>query len=811
MLHFHFKSSLRTFGKNKVFSLINIIGLSVGVSAALVIYLLVSFDFSFDKFQKDGDRIYRVVTDATVMDQTAHISGVTYPMAAAVRNEIAGVEAVIHFYAVDNDARTKIIIPANGNDAPAVFGNQEDIIFADSSFFSFIPYRFLAGSASRPFDGSNQVVLTQSVSNLYFPGTNPGDVIGREIIINDTVRAIIKGVVRDFDRPTDFSFKIFISKQTLESRLLDISEQITWGGANSASQLLIKLSKDKKPGDVASQLNALYSNNRKPGRVTFAVSLQPLAEIHFDSVYSTPFVKRLAHQPTLYGMILVAVFLVVLACINFINLTTAQAIARAKEIGIRKTMGSSRKQLIIQFMGEAFLLTVAAALLSLAAVPGLLHIFDEFIPGGFRFELTEKVMLVLALIVLAVTVLSGFYPAVVLSSLKPASAIKDKGVHSKEKSVWLRKGFTVSQFVIAQVFIIGTIVVSQQLRYAVDKDLGFEKDAIIYLRTDGASVDPAQRSVFLDKVKAIAEVSQVSLASDPPSIDGAWMNTFTYRSEKQEIETPVQVKRADSAYLGLFGIKLIAGKNLSNSGTTKELLINETYSRILHFSNPQDAIGKMVSWDNNSYAIAGVIADFHQRSLHESITPLVLASGTEDMAEVNIALYSMDAAKWNSAIRKIEKVWKEVYPASVFEFRFLDDTVREFYVAEQKVSSLLKWSSALTIFISCLGLFGLLSYVAHRRRKEIGIRKVLGADVSSIVVLFSKDFMVLVVIAICIATPMAFALASSWLQNFAYRIDLAWWMFLLAGLLTVLIAAVTIGLQAFRAALTNPLISLRRE
>lgn len=813
MLLHQLKTAFRNLWKGRVFSFINLASLSIGISAALVIFLIISYDFSFDKFQENNNRIYRVVTDITVLGETNHNPGVTYPLPAAIKREVTGVEKVVHFYTVDDDQRAKISVPATGKDEASVFLNQKNIVFADAAYFDLIPYKWLAGSSQTAMTRSDQMVLAASVAAKYFPNTPAAQIIGRNIIVNDTIRVQVTGIVKDLNQHTDFNFKIFISRKTLESRLMSNEEQTMWGGANSASQLFVELSKDVSPRQIAGQLTNLYKKYRKPGRLTFANQLQPLRDVHFNTGYTGSFIKRVAHKPTLYGLLTVAVFLILLGCINFINLSTAQAAERAKEVGIRKTMGSSNWQLIIQFFGEAFLLTFFATILTVAITPWLLQLFRDFIPAGIQFELTVSILLFLVAIVIIVSLLSGFYPAFVLSSFKPVSVLKQQIAGDRKRGLWLRKSFIVSQFVIAQVFVVATLIVGKQLNYTLNKDLGFYKDAIIYLRTDATGEDASHRSVFIDKLRAMPEVKLVSLASEPPSVNGAWENVLRYKGSAKEIETGVQVKRADTNYLKLFGIKLLAGRNLSYSDTTKEFLVNETYAHKLGFANADEAVGKNIYWENQAYPIVGVIADFHQRSLHEAIGPLVLTTGEAQMAEINIALQpqNISGTSWKNAFSKIESAWKELYPESVFEYQFLDETIKEYYTAEQQTSQLLMWCAGLTIFISCLGLLGLIAYIAHRRTKEIGIRKVLGASIGSLISLFSGDFIKLVVVAITIATPVGWWFMHEWLQQFAYRIDLKWWLFFMAGTVTLLIAILTVSVQAVRSAMANPVKALRTE
>ena len=676
----------------------------------------------------------------------------------------------------------------------------------------------MAGSAASSLQQPYQVVLTESRAALYFPKLKAADIVGKEIIFNDTVRTTVTGIVKDLSQNTDFNFKTFVSRATQETQLMSVADQDEWNNTNGASQLFVKLSPGISKTQIEKRVLGLFNKYRKKEAGDNSITgfqLQPLSDVHFNNVYGGFDDGRIAHKPTLYGLLAVAAFLLLLGCINFINLTTAQASQRAKEIGIRKTMGSSRQQLIFQFLSETFLLTFCAALVSVIITPLLLKIFSDFIPEGLHYTLQPTTTAFLAVLVIAVSLLSGFYPALVLSSYKPVSVLKNQSALStgKSRNMWMRKSLTVSQFVIAQVFIIATILVGKQISYTLNKDMGFRKDAIVFFKTNYYDTVAAHRFLLVEKLKAIPEIAMISLGNDPPTNNSNWTSTMKYNDGKKVTEAEVQVKLADTNYINLFQIKLLAGTNLRLSDTTNSLLINEAYAKVLGFNNLNQAIGKNIEWDKRTLPIVGVVANFHQRSLHEVIKPLILATRTAQQRAINIALQPQNAegTTWKTGIAKIEKVWKEIYPEDAFEYNFLDETIRKYYTAEQNISKLLLWATGLAIFISCLGLLGLITYITNQRTKEIGVRKVIGASIMQIISLLSKDFLKLVLIAFVIAVPIAYVGAYKWLQNFAYKTSISGWVFIAGGLIMFSMALIILCIRTFKAAAANPVKSLRTE
>jgi predicted permease len=816
MLKNYFTIAFRTLWKNKVFSGINVLGLAIGISASLVIYLLVNYHFNFDKFEKDNNRIYRVVSNFSFSGEVYRNSGVADPMAAAVKKEIAGLDAVIPFRTWNDDA--KISVPGNKKE-PKIFKHQPSIVFADSNYFNLVSYTWIAGSPKTSLRNPYQTVLTESNAKLYFPNLSPTQVVGKEIFFNDSIRATITGVVKDIKENTDFTFKTFMAYATLEQTSLKPDNWKDWTSTNGAQQLFVKLSVGTSAAQIEKQIARLYKKYAKQTPDDHSKTwhkLQPLSDVHFNADYGA-YDLPTGNKPTLYGLLAVAAFLLILGCINFINLTTAHASRRAKEIGIRKTMGSSKKQLIVQFLSETFLLTLLATVLSVILTPLILKAFAGFIPHGLHFNLTEQpgVILFLAALMLVVTLLSGFYPALILSGYKPVLVLKNQAYTNtgKTRRAWLRKSLTISQFVIAQVFIMATILVSKQIHYSLNKDMGFKKDAIIYFNTNYYDTVQTHRAVLMDKLKAIPGIAMVSLCTNAPSSNSTWSGSMKYKDGKKEIESDVQEKYGDSNYIKLYGLKLLAGKNIATTDTITEYLVNETYAHILGFQKPEQAIGKYIEWSGKKIPIVGVVSDFIQKSLHEPVKPLVIASWNNIEKNFSIALQPQneDGTAWKTTISKIEKAFKEVYPEDDFSYKFFDEDIAKYYTAEQNISSLLKWSTALAIFISCLGLLGLVIYTTTQRTKEIGVRKVLGASVSQIVSLISKDFILLVLFAFVIAAPLAWIGMNKWLQNFAFRTNISWWIFLSGGAIMVIVALLTLGFQTIKAAMANPVKSLRTE
>jgi len=811
--------AIRNIKRNKIFSAINVLGLAIGISAALVIFLIVQFHYGFDRFEKGGDRIYRVVSEYKEVDNQGFTRGVQGPLAEAVRKEISGPELVAAFRYYN---ALKLAIEEKTAKGQTVFKPKDNIIFAGPDYFQMFSYHWIAGSAATAVASTGQVVLSESRARLYFPGLSPAQLIGKKMIYDDTLATVVSGVVEDFEKQgsTDIQFKEFISLSTLLDNhgLRTHFYWDNWGATTSDQQLYLRLAKNMQPAVIEAKLkvlNAKYKgDDEKKNHYTWVYHLQPLNDIHFDGHYGT-FNTTTANKPMLYGLMLIAGFLLLLGCINFVNLMTAQATQRAKEIGIRKTLGGSRSQLVLQFLSETFVVTAIATLFSIALTPLLLKAFADFIPEGLHFTLDQPSLIAfLAILLVTVTFFAGAYPALVLSSWKAISVLKNQAHGSgagRTRKAMMRQTLTVSQFVIAQFFIMGTLLVTKQIRFMLNQDPGFSKEAILSFGTSRADTSYTHRRYFVNEIRNIPGVAKTSLASDVVFSSGWWEGIIEYKQGKNDIRTEVELKAGDSNYLSLFHIPLLAGRDLTPADTVKEVVINETYLRALGFRKPEEAVGKILSWDDKNVPIVGVMKDFHAHSFNNKINPMVFCHLMTDCRTIVIALQPGDRKTWSQAIAKIEKAFKQSFPEQEFSYTFLDETMAKAYNNEQNISRLLSWATGLTILISCLGLLGLVIYITANRTKEIGVRKVLGASVTQIVTILSRDFLMLVAIAFAIATPIALWAMNKWLEDFAFKTVVSWWVFAVSGMGMVLIALAVLSIQTIKAAMANPVKSLRTE
>ncbi|MEO3405414.1 ABC transporter permease [Mucilaginibacter sp. CAU 1740] len=826
MFKTYFKIAFRGFWRHKLFTLINVIGLSIGISAFMVIYFVVNYDFTFDKFHKDSDRIYRVVMNMSFQGHENYSSGLPNPLAEAIKTQASGIENItpIHevsppFVYIDKDKKTQ-----------KRFKNPDKIILTDQQYFKIFNYVWLAGSPQHALDAPGQVVLTSQQARLYFPSLSYHDMVGK-VISYDTIKTTVSGIVETFTKNSDFTFHDFISMSTVTSSK-SLSAELginTWDRIFSGSEAVLKLAPGASVPAVVKQINIIFKQNNspRPGEkgITDAVklALQPLDDIHYNPNYNIFSFSSPASKTTLYGLLTAACFLLLLACINYVNLTTAQAAQRAKEIGIRKTLGSSRIQLVVQFLFETFFITFCAVCISVLLAPVILKMFADVISPDIHANILHPdVILFLLILIIVISILSGFYPAIVLSGYKPVSVLKNQVQENsnKTRNSWLRKSLTVSQFVVAQFFIMATIFVSRQIYYALHKNLGFKKDAILVINTPWGTTKASSNQVLLSEFRLMPQVALVSLGDDPPSSDVYNRTRLVYNDEKKQIVTEeVIVKSADENYINIYQIKLLAGRNLTQADTGKATIINNTYAKILGFTNPNDAIGKQLNWHGAKrpgITIIGVVADFNQRSLHSPIYPSIILPGNpihRPMMTLHIALNpeTPGGNEWKTAIANMAKAWKKVYPDDDFDCHFYDDTIARFYDQEQHTSTLLNWATGFSVLISCLGLFGLAIYTTNQRAKEIGIRKVFGASVTQIVALLSTELISLILLAFVIVTPIAWYAVNKWMESFADHVAISWWVFVIGGVGMLVIGLFTLSFRTIKAAIANPVKSLRNE
>ncbi|MBC7418779.1 MAG: ABC transporter permease, partial [Pedobacter sp.] len=625
MLKNYIKIAWRNIWKNRLFSTINIISLSIGISASMIIGMMVYFESTFDAFHKDGDLIYRITTYYTSKGEVGYNRGVALPLTKTVEEGMTGVKTASTFFGAEP---TKV----ENKIAETTFKNPEFVIYADGNYFKLIHYNWLAGNPISSLKNPNEVVLTASRAEKYFPKLQASQIIGKTLVYNDSVITTVVGIVADLKERTDFTCKEFISLKTgFQTEWKQDFTSDNWNSTNSSIQLFIKLNTNNSKASVQKQLQDLAKKHESEDAKKYGSSrsfhLQPLSNMHFDTNYGTfDFSQSQASKKVLTSLVFIAAFLLLLGCINFINLNTAQATQRAKEIGVRKTLGSSKNQLILQFMAETFALTLLSVFVSLFLVFLSFKAFADFLPAGlsFNFIANPAIVIYLILLICIVSIFAGLYPAFVLTKFKPISVLKGSTDSGSVKSR-IRQSLIVFQFAIAQIFIMATLLVGKQIYYLVNKDMGFKTAAIVYLRTPWTEKDLNKRELLLQKIKAIPQITIASLGGAPPASTNIHSTNIDFKDGKKEIHTELQFLYGDTNYLKLYQLKLLAGRNLI-SNTTKEFVINEALLRTLGFKNPQDAIGKTIldGNSNQNNPIVGVVANFNQRSLRSGIEPMAL-------------------------------------------------------------------------------------------------------------------------------------------------------------------------------------------
>jgi putative ABC transport system permease protein len=799
----------RNLMRNKLHSFINITGLAIGVSACMVIYLIVSFELSFNKGHERYDRIYRVYSSFQGVYSGIN-RGAPTATGPTIKDEFKGVEAVTLFHVFSS----KVEIPS-GNEKKNL-NRQEKIILAAPSFFSvFKSFEWVAGSPeslNEPF----KVALTESRAQTYFGTRDPSKVIGKEIIYRDSLNTTVVGVIKDLPFNTDIDMTDFISYSTIEKSWIKKNIQLDdWGSVNSSSQVFVLLDEASTKATLTDQFTILRKKYKEKATwdVENVFGAQPLSDLHYNSeIEIFDYSRAPAHLPTLTVLIIVAILLLTIGAINFINLETAQSVRRAKEVGVRKTLGSSRSALIGQFLYQSFIITFIAVILSLPLTELALTSFKDFVPTGVHLSFLE-VLPFLGAVMVVIGLLAGLYPAFILSSFLPALALKNQAYanSSASRSAYLRKSLIVFQFFVAQCLIIGALAVGWQIRYMLNKDIGFKKDAVVYFYTPWHE-KASKIGVLKNELSQISEISDLALSDAPPSANGWSSNTVEYKPEKGEVvKVNAFRKFGEPRYIEFYDMKIIGGRNLRPTDSLREFVINKTLLTQLGFEKAEEALGQIIKYSDKNYPIVGVVEDFHIQSLHSKVEPVIIGNDA-DFNCFNIRLSTLNGSEdFKAGIAKLEAAWKKVYPNEKFEHSFLDDTLRNFYESEQRVSKLVQTAMFMAIFISCLGLFGLASFTTTQRMKEISIRKVLGSSVTNIVVMLSKDFIILIVIAFVLATPLAWWGVTQWLQGFAYHMDLNAWLFILTAVAGIAIAFITVAYQTFKAANSNPINSLRNE
>lgn len=810
MIKNYLKIAWRNLIRHKAFATINISGLAIGIASCLLLFTVVKYELSYDTFQPDYKQIYHVVTEDKYADDVTYNPGVPFAALEALRIDFPQVTTGAILSSSQNQV-TVLGSNAANNFSDKKFIEETGFFFCDPQFFSVFHYDWLIGNPSVLKDPNN-TVLTQKMAEKYF-GNGPDNyrnAIGKFLKLDNTITVKVAGILKDPPANTDFPLGIVTSYETAKANGEIYSYIDTWNGITSNFQVFMLLPKNISVQNINNQLASFNEKNYKDRKVNSVITnfLQPLSEVHFDKRFPN-FGNHTTSKSTLWTLLLIGLFIIVMACINFINLSTAHAVERSKEIGIRKVLGSLRWQLFVQIIGETAVIVTASVLLAIgissACIPFIKNV--ALIYESLNIFNWQTILFLIALMV-AVTLLAGLYPATILSGFKPVQALKNKINSANIGGISIRRTLVVAQFAISQILIIGTIVAVSQMSFVKNANLGFNQEGILLLTSNADSAVHARQPAFKQRLLQIPGVQSVSLSNDVPSSENFLLSNFAFDHQPDE-DFQLNLKLADEDYFKTFGLQFLAGGPFDKSDTIKQVVINETLVKKLGLKKPSDAIGKEIRISHGDWkTIIGVVRDFKTSSLRDAIRPTLIAERSDFYYVTSIKLISSNIPKVKA---EVESVWNQFFPEYTYISSFMDENIAKFYKQEDQLALLYKIFAGIAIFISCLGLYGLASFMAVQKRKEIGIRKVLGASVMNIIYLFSKEFTILILIGSVIAIPVAWFMMNNWLQNFAFRIKMTAGIFIIAILISIIIVWIAVGYKSLKAALANPVKILRSE
>jgi putative ABC transport system permease protein len=791
-------TAFRNLIREKNSATINIAGLTLGITCSVILFLIISYHNSFDRFHGKRDRIFRIVNQSEGNNGTDYQPGVPTVLPDAFRLDFPEAEQVVFTSALPD---ALILIPqSSGEDKK--FQEELGVVYTEPSFFAIFDRKLLTGNAPSSLDEPNEAVIGKSWAHKFF-GT--ADVIGKVLRVqNEDYK--ITAVMEDAPDHTDLPFNLMLSYVTVKKA----KESSGWNSISSDDQCYFALKEGEKSEVVASRLDSFSKKHLGDDRLKKSeFYLQSLGDLHFDTRYGT-YSERTIPKAMLRALGVIAIILVLTACINFVNLATAEAVKRSKEVGVRKTLGGSRTQLVLQFLGETTFITLVSVVLALGLTQILLGFINPFLELNLSLNIATNPLLVIFLlsVTILVAIVSGAYPAFVVSGFKPALALKNKISNRGSSGYYMRSGLVVLQFLISQFFIIGTLVLIRQMDYVSEKDLGFRKEAIVIIPVpDDTTKNPAlAKRTLRDQILGISGVEAVSLSSTAPS-SGSISKTVC-RVNGSDTDYVTQIKLIDESYIQLYELDLANGKNVADLDTATGFIINETFARIVGVEKGEEMLGREMTVWGRRFPVVGVVKDFHTSSLENEIEPVVMFNGSFGYRTLSVKLSGLNT---HETIQSVKAQWEDRYPNHIFEFEFMDESIRRFYESERKMTTLLSVFSTMAIFIGCLGLFGLATFMANQKTKEIGVRKVLGASVENIVLMFSTEFAKLIGLGFLLAAPLAGFAMQQFLNEFAYKTDLSPIIFFSSLLITVAVAVLTVGYRSFRAAKANPVNSLKYE
>jgi len=797
MFKLNLKIAFRNLWKHKTYTFINIAGLSIGMASCILIFIFIRYELSFDEQFEKKDRIFRVVSNWSGNGTADGSQGTPIPLSKAIKNDFPQLEEVA---AIENTAG---VMTTKNQLQRADIKEDAVVFYAQPAIFKILDFTWLSNRPNVESNEPNTVVMSEKKAKAYFGTWQLA--IGKILHYQNQLDLQVIGVFKDLPENSSFPLQFIASYSTFPDHNSD-----NWGSVSSDSECYFLLKEGIQISSLdgaLTQFNNKYNKNENVNNDNHN-SFQPLSDIHYNPLYGN-FSGRSMEKKEIYGLSIIGIFLMLTACINFINLATAQAVGRSKEVGVRKVLGSGRRQLMIQFLSETFTVSLISVLVASAltefALPHLQNLFSERI----TFSVFEHpvIFVFLAILVLFVSFLAGFYPAMVISGFSPALAIKNKVTTSNAGGFGLRRMLIVVQFSITIVLIIATLVVLQQMNYLRQKPLGYNPEAVSLVSIPTDSVSALKQENLRSRIMSLPGVLRVSFCTVSPSSSSVAERNFSLNGLDNK-DFSVRTINADAQYFDAFGLKLLAGKTLLKSDTTNGYVVNETLVRKIRIKSPEEALGKILGIGKNKALIVGVIKDFNDKSLHQAISPIAISSNK--LTYRNMAI-QMDSKQMVSVMKEVEKIWNETFINDVYNASFIKDVLNNYYQTERLMSTLFKVFSVVIIFISFIGLFGLISFVAIQRTKEIAIRKILGATTFELVKMLNGSFLLLVFIANLVAWPVAYIFITQWLNSFVYRIDPDILPFLIGMIISMSITLITVSFRSLRTVRSNPIDAIKYE
>ena len=798
MIRNFFLTAWRNFSRNKVFTLLNVSGLAIGITVCLIIGVWLQRELSYDNFHSDADKIFRVSNTFKSESESFSQAPSGPAFGAQLPKEIPAITSSCRLF------NSSFKLKSGSNQFI-----ENEAFYTDSNFFSFFRFKLKKGNPQQALMLQNQIVLTEALAEKYFGNDDP---VGKTIMVDGKYPMIVSGIAENCPINSQIQFKVLIPsslliKQMKDQYNFDMNSQ--WLGGWPMTYVKVDPS---KADDIQKQINAVAKRfsekDWKENKMSYFYFLQPMKKIHLNSNlrYDTPNNGSLS---TVRIFSIIGVIVLLLACINYINLTTAGAIRRAKETSVRKVVGATKPQLIRQFFIETFIICSSAVIIGVVILKLILPAFSAWIGQSYRFDFSLLNIFILFGFVLFISAIAGIYPSAILSSFNPATALKGSFSQSAKGNL-IRKSLVVFQFTITIALVASILIISRQMNYIKNKSLGYDSHAVIEVNFYGEDVVRNHYSAIRNQLLSSPYILNTSKhdGNVVGGIGNGWTTTENLKGD--DISTSLYSMFIDTTYADTYNMKLAAGRFFSPqipTDTTKSVMVNEAAVRTFGWKTAENAIGKRFGKGDDARYVIGVVKDFNFESLHKPVDALLIR-----YTKVGSSLsLKIDGRHIDEAINHLKKTWQSMVPDVPLVYSFVDESIGRQYGNEQKMQGIFYGFAILSLLIACLGLFGLSIFVVERKIKEIAIRKVLGASIPGIVGLLSKDFLKLVIIAAIIATPLAFYFMHQWLQDFAYRVNIGWWVFAASGIVALLIALVTISVKAIKAAMGNPVKSLRTE